>query len=485
MENKSLANLRNYLSRPSFLFILLLLLSSFLLFFHLGGGSLWDWDEAIYASVAKEMILRGDYLSLHLNGQYWPEKTPLGIWLLGVAYEVFGISEFSARVSSAWFGLLSVVLIYLAGRRLFNPWTGFLAGLFLAGNLHFLTVARMGMLDIPLFFFISASLYLFMRGLDRPEAFLWSGAAMGLAAMTKGAAGFLPLLVIFPYLLLSAQHPLLRRIEFWGMILISLLIALPWHIQQILAHGRDFTDAYFGHHLFARAGSAIEGHSGTVFFYVKYMAEHFFTPWWCLSLLVLPAFGLKTVLPWAEKRAQPAFFLLLWLILPFMFFSLAGTKVAGYIIPCYFPLALITAKLSVDHLHLAWFRKLFAAVMAATLIHLALFFPLRMIIVDKSPEVKELAAEVPGPKARLIAYNVPPNAPAFYFRMPVREVNDLTTLEKLLFSNRDVYILCRRQEWPALQNFLLGRYVLRPVAGSRNGMLSLLAVDAAGGKNPL
>ena len=46
-------------------------------FWHLGTGSLHDWDEAIYAQVSKEMNESGDWLRPHYGYKPWIDKPPL------------------------------------------------------------------------------------------------------------------------------------------------------------------------------------------------------------------------------------------------------------------------------------------------------------------------------------------------------------------------------------------------------------------------
>lgn len=468
--------MKKLLLKPTVLGLVVILLAGFLLFFDLGKGSLWDWDEAIYASVAKEMIRDGDYLSLHLNGNYWPEKPPLLIWCMALAYKMFGINEFSARLPAAIFGWLNVILIYLIGKRFFHHWIGLLAALLLASNLHFLIVSRMAMLDIPMMFFTSAALYLFWLGRKEPWYFIFAGIAIGLSVMTKGVIGFFPLPIICLYILLSSQFSLLKHPVFWVMIIISLLVAGPWHIHQVLTHGKTFTDYYFIYNLFTRASSTIEGHTGTIFFYLKYVFEHFFTPWLCLSLLVLPLSGYKLVRNFKKDKSSSIYFLLIWFLVPFLFFSLAKSKVAGYIIPCYLPLALITAKLSPDNLQHLWFKRFFIAVLVVTAAEMALFHPLHMIIIDKSPEVKQIAESFKTIKPKIIAFNIPPNAPSFYFNSQVRHMGDLAQLDNLLLQTKNFYILCKSRDSQSIRAHLEGKCNLKVMATSPTGDLRLIEI---------
>ena len=104
-------------------------LSLFFLLYRLGSGSLASWDEAIYASVAKEVVQSGDWLRLTLDGSLWFDKPPLAIWMTTVFYKLFGVHEFSARLFSALCGVGAVVTTYFFGRELFNRWTGFVGAL--------------------------------------------------------------------------------------------------------------------------------------------------------------------------------------------------------------------------------------------------------------------------------------------------------------------------------------------------------------------
>lgn len=454
------------------LFVLLISISGFLLFYHLGKGSLWDWDEAIYASVAKEMVDGGDYLSPHLNGKYWPEKPPLLIWCMAGAYRAFGVSEFSARLPAAIFGLFSVILIYRIGARFFERRAGLLAGFLLVSNLHFLLLSRMAMLDVPLAFFISAALYFIWLGRDKPAYLLLAGAATGLAVMTKSLVGFFPFLIMALSFRTTARALAGKWPWILAMALISVLIAAPWHIHQMATHGRAFVDSYFVYHLWLRTVSVLEGHGGTVFYYFKYVFEHFFTPWLCLSVIVLIAFGPGLIRRCRENESAPACFTAIWLLAILAFFTFARTKVAGYIVPGYIPLALLTARLSLNNLSRPWFRNVLAVFAAVTAVQIGLLHPLGLGEIDKSAEIKELAPAARRDGRPLFVFNLPPNAPTFYFGSPVTGTGDAKQLDTLLARERRAYLLCRKRDTRQIRP-CLDKYGCRLIAVSRNQNLQL------------
>src|SRR5215213_5435799 len=90
----------------------LALLTVFVYFYGL-GMPLVGPDEPRYAQVAREMYERGDWITPTLGGFNWFEKPALLYWLEIAAYQIFGINEFSARLGSAIFGLLTIFTVYL------------------------------------------------------------------------------------------------------------------------------------------------------------------------------------------------------------------------------------------------------------------------------------------------------------------------------------------------------------------------------------
>ncbi|MEP6945589.1 MAG: phospholipid carrier-dependent glycosyltransferase, partial [Acidobacteriota bacterium] len=73
-------------------------------------------DEPRYAQVAREMFDRGDWVSPTLGGFNWFEKPALLYWTEILAYKVFGVSEFAARLGPAVFGLGTVVSLWILAK---------------------------------------------------------------------------------------------------------------------------------------------------------------------------------------------------------------------------------------------------------------------------------------------------------------------------------------------------------------------------------
>jgi len=61
-------------------------------FTNLGAAALWDEDEPLYATCAREMLQRGDWVVPTYNGEVFPEKPPLMFWLMILGFKMFGIT---------------------------------------------------------------------------------------------------------------------------------------------------------------------------------------------------------------------------------------------------------------------------------------------------------------------------------------------------------------------------------------------------------
>ncbi|PWT90943.1 MAG: hypothetical protein C5B55_08900, partial [Blastocatellia bacterium] len=119
-------------------------------FYGLGLLPLLGPDEPRYAQVAREMFLRGDLTTPTLGGHNWFEKPALLYWLMMVAYKLFGVTEWSARIGPALCGLLTVASICFVSRRSDNETKSFssLASFISATSLGPIVFARAASFDI-------------------------------------------------------------------------------------------------------------------------------------------------------------------------------------------------------------------------------------------------------------------------------------------------------------------------------------------------
>src|SRR5580658_225703 len=108
------------ISRATADWLLLAGFCGFLFFFGLAYFGLIGADEPRYAQVAREMLARHDWITPTLGGQPWLEKPPLYYWQAMLAYSIFGVSDWAARLPSAIDATLMVIAVYLFLKR-FGP----------------------------------------------------------------------------------------------------------------------------------------------------------------------------------------------------------------------------------------------------------------------------------------------------------------------------------------------------------------------------
>src|SRR5213078_4453920 len=118
----------SYRNTPDRRQLLLLLAVSVPFIFAKLGMPLLDPDEGLYASIAREMLERGDWVIPHINGVPYLEKPPLYFWLTAFTFALFGYSEWAVRLWSALSTLGAVLLTWRIGLHLYGRRAGLLAG---------------------------------------------------------------------------------------------------------------------------------------------------------------------------------------------------------------------------------------------------------------------------------------------------------------------------------------------------------------------
>ncbi len=109
----------------------------------LAARPLFNPDEGRYAEIPREMQSAGDWVIPHLNGLAYIEKPPLQYWATAVSYRLLGPSEFAARLYTALTALATILLAWLAARRLWGLEAGWRAAAVLSGMLLFVVLGQL------------------------------------------------------------------------------------------------------------------------------------------------------------------------------------------------------------------------------------------------------------------------------------------------------------------------------------------------------
>ncbi len=310
-----------------------------LFFSFMGLRGLWETDEARYAEMAREMVETGDWATPRLNYVKYFEKPPLACWLVAISFKLFGISDASARLMPAVFGTLTVLLVFLLGRSLWEGRAGFFAGLSLAASFMFFALSRVLLVDMVLCFGVVLALYgaWELRGGRSFGLYLfWLGCAAGF--LSKGLLGpGLPVMAVVLFCLASGEWPLAWRLAYWrGPLLFGLLCA-PWVIWVSLVNPEFFRFFFIDEHL-GRLLTDRHQRAEPFYFYFWLVPAAFF-PWTALLPWAIwrdwPGRG------WRTPGRRPFLFVAVWFISFFLFLSLSSSKMLHYGLPMMPALALL------------------------------------------------------------------------------------------------------------------------------------------------
>jgi len=320
--------------------------------------ALQDDVDTSHAEAAREMITRGDYVTLHINGVRYLEKAPLMYWMVAGSYRVFGISDFATRLPTVAAMFLLVLLGICWGNRAFGPRAGLYTGLFTATAAGCFLFTRVLIPEAILSLFIAAAFYCLVSALDRPDSrFAWYAtyAMLALAVLTKGLLALVVIgITVVAYLAITGEWRRWREFHLFSGLLLFFAIAAPWHILAGLRN------------------PAVGDHHG--FFWFYFVNEHFLRflgkripkdynklpgyLYWTLHLVWL--FPWSLYLPLALRRliadlrrssrehtpldfrARTRWICILWASVTLLFFSLS-TNQEYYTFPAYLALFLLLA----------------------------------------------------------------------------------------------------------------------------------------------
>ena len=157
--------------------------------------------------------------------------------------------------------------------------------------------------------------------------------------MTKGVVGLLPFFIVLLFLFLTTNLSPLKNKNLLKGFSASIAVAAPWHISQLILHGKKFFDNYFMYHVIKRSEQAIEGHIGTDFYYFDILKRGFHP--YSVFILFAVLYNAKTAF---EEKKKEDILILSWIGVVLGVFTLAQSKLSWYIIPIYPALSISVAQ---------------------------------------------------------------------------------------------------------------------------------------------
>ena len=357
----------------------------------LGATGLWDPWEPHYAEVARQMLVRDDWVHPWWESAWFFSKPALPLWLSAAAMGLAGVherglppgsdpappaasglsiyTEWAVRLPGALLAILACVLTAVAVGRLVSRRAGLLAAAALATAPFFALMARQATTDVSFVALMSSGIMCFAVALwdDRAHRRAWAYAGyllLGFATLAKGLLGFaLPGAAFLAWFAVSGDWGRLRRAMLVERVrgfpvpvgpLLFLAVAAPWYVVMSLFSGRDdegktFAERFWIHDHLQRLGSGVHTTTpGGGFVYFVEQLGYGLHPW----VAALPGgLSLLARLRPRDRGAASSLTLLagLWLLVAYALMSFSATKFHHYILPAV-PAAAVLCGIFLDRL---------------------------------------------------------------------------------------------------------------------------------------
>ncbi len=291
-------------------------------------------DEGRYAQIPREMLESGNWVVPTLQGEAYLDKPPLMYWLVALSYRAFGVTPEAARLVPAVCVHLTVLAVYLIGRRGLGQRAAFWAAMLLAVAPGYASVARLLLLDGLLTLCVTTSVLCGFEAVRTGRLILgwWlaSAVASGLGFLTKGPISevlLFPPLLAYGWLSGTAARVGWRHVALFAGVVAG--VNVPWYVA-IYMKEPAFLRYFFWEHNVMRFVQPFD-HLQPVWYYAPILVAGLLP-----GTLLLAPYLWRLLTGTGDRRASAAggFWLLAggWCVL---FFSVSGSKLPTYILPAF------------------------------------------------------------------------------------------------------------------------------------------------------
>lgn len=320
-----------------------------------GSRGIWEPDEGRYTAIAEQMLRSGDFLHPAFNDDM-PHyaKPPLVYWAVAGGIELLGRNEWAARLANALAFTGTVALLYALARRILpaRPWLPPL----IYGSFFFTqAAANIVSPDTILTLWETLAVFGFVRywtTRDQCRArnllIMWLG--FGLAFLTKGPPGLLPLIAIAAFVaFVEGWRSVARLMTVPGLLVVAIL-GFGWYI--VVAATTPGLTTYFLRDEFARRITSGAFHRNPQWYggFAVYIPTLFLglLPWTFFLLRGITSLR-RTLFArdwWRSGRQgdQWAIFLTFWLVIPLVIFWITRSRLPLYVLPLFPAFALVVAR---------------------------------------------------------------------------------------------------------------------------------------------
>ncbi|HLK31105.1 MAG TPA: glycosyltransferase family 39 protein [Puia sp.] len=337
------------LSKSQIVLIIAALAAIFFIPF-LGHVHLFDWDEINFAECSREMMKLDDYSRVYINFKPFWEKPPMFMWMQIASMKMFGVTEFAARFPNAVCGIVTLIVVFLCGSKIYDKKFGVLWALAYGGSLFPNMYFKSGIIDpwfnlftfLALFNFI---LYYWSRnGFDKEglnkkpiRYVIWSGIFMGLAVLAKGQVSLMVFLLCLGSYLIYNRFKI--YFNWWHAILFLILTAAvtcTWYGYETAKNGPWFIEEFlkYQYRLFTTHDADQKGFLG--YHYVVLLIGCF-----PASLIAIPSFFKTNYTSRYDKDFKKWMQILFWVVT--ILFTIVQSRIIHYSSMAWFPLTFLAA----------------------------------------------------------------------------------------------------------------------------------------------
>lgn len=268
----------------------------------------WGFGDETYYYLASKSIVENNWVISHIPKLYatagfqgeWLGKPPLSYYMPTIFYWLGNGNLTVFKLFAPIFGILTVLLVFIIGKNLYNFWAGFVAAILTAGTPLFIHFSIITYAETLTAFFILLSLYTAYKAITirSKKWIILAGIIFGL--VIKEISFFIPIIFIV-YLGLRFLTRSFDMKEFKILAIISvigLLLYSPWLIRNYVLFKNPVFPAFpnifgyggldpVGYQLFRSAGykpliDIINALSLKAYFYFLF----FFGAWGLLYLVI-------------------------------------------------------------------------------------------------------------------------------------------------------------------------------------------------------
>ncbi len=316
----------------------------------LGRVHLFDWDEINFAECSREMMKMGDYSRVYINFKPFWEKPPMFMWMQIVSMKIFGVTDFAARFPNAVCGIVTLIVVFLCGSKIYDKKFGILWALAFGGSLFPNMYFKSGIIDPWFNLFTFLALFNFIlyhwsrNGFDKEwlnkkplRYVMWSGIFMGLAILAKGQVS------LMVFLLSLGVYFIYNRFKFyfnWWHAVLFLIIAsavtCTWYGYETMKNGPWFIEEFlkYQYRLFSTHDADQKGFWG--YHYVVLLIGCF-----PASLIAIPSFFKTNYSSKYDKDFKVWMLILFWVVS--ILFTIVQSRIIHYSSMAWFPLTFLAA----------------------------------------------------------------------------------------------------------------------------------------------